>query len=127
MAIIARIILAVCFGFIAVSVSARESSRSALSANHREGMSEGERAEVALNSIFAQKESACLKAFGGHVFCDCLASKLPLSISFVDYIAIIEQSKEKNNYIHFSGGMKRAYDMVPAVRDACVKQRGNAS
>ncbi|MBB5358056.1 hypothetical protein HDE76_001262 [Rhodanobacter sp. ANJX3] len=71
-------------------------------------------------------EFSCLKAFGNEAFCKCLSSNLPMRISFADYISIVTQSKEQNGYDELSDDVRKAYDMVPAVREQCVSRVSGA-
>jgi NTP pyrophosphatase (non-canonical NTP hydrolase) len=60
---------------------------------------------------------SCLKAFGNDAFCKCLSGNLPMRISFADYVSIVTQTKEQKGYGKLSDDVKKAYDMVPAVRE----------
>jgi hypothetical protein len=71
-------------------------------------------------------EFSCLKAFGNDAFCKCLSSNLPMQISFTDYVSIVTQSKQQNGYDQLSDDVKKAYDMVPAVREKCVPHGSGA-
>lgn len=76
--------------------------------------------EGRLDSMSRSRKLACLKAFGLDSFCSCIADKLPVLLSFSDYVAIVVHSKAENNYDKLNSDFRLAYDTVPAVRDQCV-------
>lgn len=65
---------------------------------------------------------ACMRAFGHLSMCKCLADKLPVAISFNDYIAVTTRTKEENGYAKLDKETKAAYDRAALARDTCVRE-----
>lgn len=53
--------------------------------------------EAKLVQELKRKYHHCLKAFGSPHFCECLKEKLPVGISFREYVGIITATKEELN------------------------------
>lgn len=89
-------------------------------ADYKKAMVAADTAIAALNEITLKNELACEKAVGNPKFCECLSQKLPYIFNFNQYVAIVTQTKEQNGYNNLSADQKRAYNMIPSVRDQCV-------
>ena len=76
--------------------------------------------DATLDALVKKRESDCRRAIGYAPFCSCVLTALPVAWSFPDYISITTRSKEENNYAKLDVEMKKAYDMVAPIRDACV-------
>jgi hypothetical protein len=76
--------------------------------------------DAALDDMIAKRKMACTRAFGFTSFCSCLSENLPVAFSFDDYVAITTKSKEENGYPRQAADIRKAYDLVPGVRDKCV-------
>jgi len=79
-----------------------------------------ERAKSTLNDLVASRNMACMRAVGYAPFCSCLAKDMPVAFSFDEYIAITTKSKEQNGYASLPADTRKAYDIVPSIRDRCV-------
>jgi hypothetical protein len=75
-----------------------------------------------VEKMTAAKNMACVKAIGAPSFCSCLSQTLPIKWTFLDYVAITTGTKEDNGYAKMSTEDKKGYDLVPAIRDRCVKE-----
>ena len=80
-----------------------------------------ERAKSSLNDLVASRNMACMRSIGYEPFCSCLAKDMPVAFSFDEYVAITTKSKEQNGYAGLSADTKKAYDIVPGIRDKCVR------
>jgi hypothetical protein len=45
---------------------------------------------------------------------------MPVAFSFDEYVAITTKTKEQNGYASLPADTRKAYDVVPGVRDRCV-------
>lgn len=95
----------------------------------RQKLANIEKALASMNKLKAMVEEMsearkqeCLQAFGHTQFCGCIASNLPVALSFQQYISIVTHSKEENHYSSLSGENKKIYDAASNARDQCVKQ-----
>jgi hypothetical protein len=79
-----------------------------------------ERVKVTLNDLVASRNMACMRAVGYAPFCSCLAKDMPVAFSFDEYVAITTKSKEQNGYAGLPADTRKAYDIVPGIRDKCV-------
>lgn len=75
-----------------------------------------------LEQITQDKLEACLKASGNNKFCQCLAGKLPVGLTFVGYIQSVTKSRQKLGYTEFSDNEKKMIDMALSVRNQCVPE-----
>jgi hypothetical protein len=102
-----------------------------VSAQSLEEIQRREQAEAAvrkLDELTAQmdemtrtRELDCLKAFGRKPFCHCINEKLPVVLSFSEYVSITTRSKEANGYEKLSPDLREAYDRVTSIRNHCVE------
>lgn len=83
--------------------------------------------DAALEDMIAKRKMACTRAFGSISFCSCMSENLPVAFSFDDYVAITTKSKEENSYPRLTADIRKAYDLVPGVRDKCVGALPQAS
>jgi hypothetical protein len=79
-----------------------------------------DKVDTALNDMIAKRKMACIRAFGSTSFCSCLSENLPVAFTFDDYVAITTKSKDENGYSRLAADIRKAYDLVPPVRDRCV-------
>ena len=79
-----------------------------------------ERAKSSLNDLVASRNMACMRAIGYAPFCSCLAKDMPVAFSFDEFVAITTKTKEQNGYASLPPETRKAYDVVPGVRDKCV-------
>lgn len=79
--------------------------------------------ERAGDNLIQNKKFNCLKAFGNADFCNCLVEKLPIGLSFRDYIMIITSTKEEIGYDKLSKDDRDMVDMAVSARDLCVQKR----
>jgi hypothetical protein len=86
-----------------------------------------ERVKSTLNDLVASRNMACMRAVGYAPFCSCLAKDMPVAFSFDEYIAITTKSKEQNGYVSLPADTRKAYDIVPSIRDRCVATYPRAS
>lgn len=66
----------------------------------------------------------CLKAFGNNDFCNCIARKLPVAVSFIDYIQIITTDQDTLNKKVMQSNDPDAGTMVQKIqttRETCVQ------
>jgi hypothetical protein len=84
-------------------------------------MSAIERLETLVKERAARTSTACMKAIGAKTFCSCIADNLPVRFDFSEYVAITTRSKEDNRYASLDPETRKGYDLVPAVREQCVK------
>ena len=71
-----------------------------------------------------KKKNQCMKAFGNMQFCDCIVDKIPISIDFVQYVAIVSGTKDDFKYDSMSAEDKKVFDSTRQAGDACVQWRG---
>ncbi len=69
-----------------------------------------------------EKKRQCLAAVANEAFCECLAQNLPVTVNFVNYVAIVTQTKEHLEYDKLSAEDKRAVDTTRSARDRCVSR-----
>ena len=86
-----------------------------------------ERVKSTLNDLVASRNMACMRAIGYAPFCSCLAKDMPVAFSFDEYVAITTKSKEQNGYANLPADTRKAYDIVPSIRDKCVATYPRAS
>lgn len=67
-----------------------------------------------------QKRIQCLKAIGDLEFCGCIASKIPVAVNFIEYVAIVSRTKVDVGYESLPTGDKDIYDTIRNVREACT-------
>jgi len=68
-------------------------------------------------------KTQCLTAIANPKFCDCLTANLPVVINFVQYVAIVNQTKEDLQYNKQSKEDKAIIDNTRKARDACMIAR----
>lgn len=120
-----KLLLVVVCAVLAGSAAAQDKSGASLSELERiqrleDAMRVLNQADAALNDMIAKRKMACTRAFGFTSFCTCLSENLPVAFSFDDYVAIATKSKEENGYPRQPVDVRKAYDLVPGVRDKCV-------
>lgn len=71
--------------------------------------------------------SQCMEVVGVAPLCGCLAAELPPGLSFDQYVVVLSRTREENGYDGLGRSAKRAYDAVPAARDACAATVGAVS
>ena len=64
-------------------------------------------------------KTQCLTAVANPRFCDCPSSNLPIVIDFVQYVALVNQTKEELQYDKQSKQDKEIIDNTRKARDAC--------
>jgi hypothetical protein len=69
------------------------------------------------------KKAQCITAIASETLCECLSSNLPVVINFVQYVAIITQTKEDLQYDKQSKQDKDIIDNVRMSRDKCRSRR----
>jgi hypothetical protein len=74
----------------------------------------------------ASKKNQCMKAFGNTEFCECIAEKSPVAITFVGYVSIVAGTKEDLKYDQLSPDDKKLFDATRAARDECVNWKGKS-
>lgn len=75
----------------------------------------------AVDNLGKAKKRACLTAVANEALCSCLSEKLPLKISFSDYVAIVTVTKEELGYEKLSPDDKKIVDLTRGTRDQCIK------
>ncbi len=72
-----------------------------------------------------EKQSQCMRAFGGEKFCKCIAENLPREVGLEEYVHTVITPRDRLGYDGMSPGRKKSVDQVLAVRDRCVeKEKG---
>jgi hypothetical protein len=83
--------------------------------------------KAAAEAIAQEKKSQCMAAVASEAFCECLGQKLPFTISFVDYVAIVVRTKEELKYNTLSAEDKGVVDNTRQARDQCLRQVASPS
>ncbi|MDA9506296.1 hypothetical protein XI09_16985 [Bradyrhizobium sp. CCBAU 11386] len=71
------------------------------------------------------KKTQCLTAVANQRFCECLATNLPVVVDFVQYVALVNQTKEDLEYDKQSKEDKAIIDNTRKARDMCMLVRRN--
>lgn len=69
-------------------------------------------------------KTQCLTATASQKFCDCLSNNLPVVINFVQYVAIVNQTKQELKYDKQTKEDKDIIDNTRRARDVCTAERG---
>ncbi|HEY6872304.1 MAG TPA: hypothetical protein VI298_06220 [Geobacteraceae bacterium] len=69
-----------------------------------------------------EKESQCMKAFGGEKFCKCLAENLPREVGLEQYVHVAVTPKEGIGYDGMTAEQKKSVDQTLATRDMCAEK-----
>lgn len=77
--------------------------------------------QAATESAAALKLSQCMKAFGNHRFCKCIANKSPVGVDFMGYINVVVATLAELKYEKLSTQNKRIVDAARDARDQCVQ------
>jgi hypothetical protein len=85
--------------------------------NHKDPVLE---ALEAINKVSDQKIYECNRAFGSNSFCQCLVNRLPVSITFTQYNAIVIRSKEQLQFKKTSEEHKSLINSIYLARNKCV-------
>lgn len=73
-------------------------------------------------SLTQQKADQCVKAIGKEKFCSCMAEKLPVAVSFEQYVHTMVTPKSQLGYDTAAPEQKKLIDETLAVRDKCVEK-----
>jgi hypothetical protein len=76
-----------------------------------------------IDKIAKERRLQCIAAIANEPFCECLGRNLPVAINFVNYVALVTQTKEELKYNTLSAEDKQIVDNTRAARDECVKGR----
>lgn len=79
-----------------------------------------EELETLANQTHRKKRLHCLRAFGNRTFCECLADKTPVAMSFLTYIGVVTATKEELGYPELGEDNKMRVDAILAAREVCV-------
>ena len=71
----------------------------------------------ATTTATAAKKNECMKAIGITQFCECIAEKSPVGISFVGYVSILAGTKDDFHYDQLSDEDKKLFDATRASRE----------
>ncbi len=72
-----------------------------------------------------EKQSQCMRAFGGEKFCKCIAENLPREVGLEQYVHTVITPKEKLGYDALTPEQKKSVDQTLAARDKCAeKEKG---
>ena len=122
--------IALFFLFLALPVSALAQSGVApppMPLERQEQVEQLNKAQSAIDNIIANidesttiKKDQCMKVFGNTAFCNCIAEKSPVGITFVGYISIVIGTKEDLKYDMLSSDDKKLIDVTRKARDECV-------
>jgi hypothetical protein len=120
-----RLLAAAVFSVLAGSAAAQDKGSASLNDLERlqrldDAMRVLNKVDAALDDMIAKRKMACIRAFGSTSFCACLSENLPVAFTFDEYVAITTKSKEENGYSRIDAEIRKAYDLVPPVRDRCV-------
>jgi hypothetical protein len=121
-----RLLIAICVLLVSVSVWAGEENKpKTLEAINAEETSKNviKALEDAMNLIGRASEERytdCLKAIGDKEFCECIKSKSPSVISFVEYVTITVNTKEELGYSSLDEFNKKLIDNTLKTREFCV-------
>jgi hypothetical protein len=74
-----------------------------------------------IDKIAKERRLQCIAAIANEPFCECLGRNLPVAINFVNYVALVTQTKEELKYNTLSAEDKQIVDNTRAARDECVK------
>jgi hypothetical protein len=77
----------------------------------------------AADNLGKAKKRACLTAVANEALCSCLSDKLPLKISFSDYVSIVTVTKEELGYDKLSPDDKKIVDLTRGTRDQCISSK----
>jgi hypothetical protein len=56
-----------------------------------------EKLESLINKIAKERRLQCMAAIANEPICECLGQKLPMVINFVQYVAIVTQTRDELN------------------------------
>lgn len=76
----------------------------------------------AQQSVAKQKTEQCLKAVGRDKFCICIGEKLPVEVSFEQYIHTLVTTKEELGYAAMPPEQKKMIDATLEAREKCVEK-----
>ena len=103
------------------------SSASAQKLEDQERLNQFDKAIGAIDDLRAltdkmatKKKLQCITAIASQNVCDCLSNNLPVVIDFVQYVAIVTQTKEDLEYDKQSKEDKQIIDNTRAARDKCL-------
>lgn len=71
-------------------------------------------------TVAKQREYECKRAFGSNEFCKCLSQELPVSVTFMQYNAIVIRSKEQLLFETTSEENKKLVNAIYSARNKCV-------
>lgn len=63
---------------------------------------------------------SCLKAFPDESYCNCLGEKLPLSLTFPQFVAVVSTTKRDLGYATLTSDGMKLIDIARSVRETCV-------
>jgi hypothetical protein len=76
-----------------------------------------------LDRLTNAKKMECVTAIANEALCECLTRNLPVTVSFVNYVVIVTQTKEDLKYASLSAEDKSIVDNTRNARDKCVRPR----
>jgi hypothetical protein len=92
--------------------------------NQREKVFETfDKLESLINKIAKERRLQCMAAIANEPVCECLGQKLPVVINFVQYVAIVTQTRDELKYNTLSAEDKQIVDNTRNARDQCLIRR----
>ena len=67
------------------------------------------------------KRTQCPTAINNRKLCDCLSSNLPVVINFVNYVVLVNKTKDELGYDKQSKEDKAIIDATRRTRDTCAR------
>jgi hypothetical protein len=71
-------------------------------------------------AVTGVKLDHCMKAVAREKFCTCVSEKLPLEVSFEQYVHILVTPREKLGYGTMTPEQKNVVDTTIEVREKCI-------
>ena len=59
-------------------------------------------------------------------YCTCLSTKLPVGLTFQQFVTVLSRTKEENGYSSLGKGSRLTYDAMPKIRDQCAAASSGA-
>ena len=79
--------------------------------------------ESLINTMAKEKRLQCMAAIANEPICECLGQKLPMVINFVQYVAIVTQTRDELKYNTLSAEDKQTVDDTRKARDQRLIRR----
>jgi len=64
----------------------------------------------------------CMKAVAREKFCRCVSDKLPLEVSFEQYVHTLVTAREKLDYTSMTAEQMKVVDATIEVREQCIEK-----